>query len=258
MKMARFHKQSGRTQSVLEHLTNVSDFCRQNAEKINLSNTAYLIGILHDMGKLSEEFESYMESQMKGEKQSETKVDHGVYGAKYIFCRYENGDYIQKIASQIIAFVICYHHGGLSDCIGKNEIPLIKRMGKLSEENLHAVTKEFEELFSTTDLTNIFSKACEEIQSFIETISKKNIELDSFFFDIHLLIKTLYSILIDSDWLDSYLFEADIPIEEYKSSKPLETTLICTYQIYRIKLTVSNIKNPMAKCRKLCLKKETK
>ena len=82
MKIARFDENYN-IQTVEGHLLNVSSYCKKIAVKIGLEKTAYLIGIMHDMGKLSDEFQNYIKSQMN-KKESKSKVDHGVYGAKYI------------------------------------------------------------------------------------------------------------------------------------------------------------------------------
>jgi len=227
MKIARYHKESGREQPLKEHLDKVGGYCFKKAEKMGLSNTAYLIGILHDMGKLSEEFQNYMEKQKKGTEEDLPKVDHGVYGAKYIYSKYKdkiysnkNDEFIKDLASQIMAFAICYHHGGLADCIDNYEIPILKRMDKLSDEELNIVSKEFETMYP--DIDYYFEKSCGEIRKFFEDFIKFDKSKDHICFYIHLLIKTLYSILIDSDWLNSYEFEAGTP---YEPAIPLEKNL---------------------------------
>lgn len=225
MKIARFCKDTNTTQTVKEHLTNVGNLCKQTGLKIQLPNTAYIIGVLHDMGKLSDDFQNYIQNRIKEiqPKPGVVKVDHGAYGAKHIYDMYKDGTPMQKLTSQIIAFVICYHHGGLSDCIEKNEIPLLKRMDKLSKSNLEKAVDEFDEIFPEPGfIDTLFSKACDEIKAFSRIIRQNDAEPDNIFFETHLLVKILYSVLIDSDWLDSFIFEAKKP---YDKLKPLSEDL---------------------------------
>lgn len=214
MKIARFCKESKRTQSVKEHLDNVSMYCGRKARNINLENTAYLIGILHDMGKLSIDFQDYIEKQKlsNNDKQEGSKVDHAVYGAKYIYEKYKDGNKMQQYTSQVTALVLCYHHGGLPDCIDvNNKIALIERMNKVCDLKYKMVSEEFEDLYNKETVEGLFIKANYEIEKFLKKIysNKRNLA-----FEVHLLIKILYSITVDSDWLDSYLFEVNKPYVE--------------------------------------------
>lgn len=255
MKTARFHESSNATQTVKEHLRSVGKSCMEIGSKIKLSNTCYIIGLLHDMGKLSDDFQNYIAMQMDRakSKSGEAKVDHGVYGAKYIYEMYKDGTGIQKLTSQIIAFVICYHHGGLYNCVEKSEIPILKRMDKLSKANLEKAAEEFQKIFPDSNLIeNLFAKACDEISSFLNVIKKSNTQSDNAFFEMHLLIKTLYSILIDSDWLDSYVFEVNKPYEKPNSlSKELNTYIFHLQK----RLDKFKLSKPVGKMQKVVFEK---
>lgn len=216
MKIARFCKESKRTQSVKEHLDNVSKYCGRKACNINLKNTAYLIGLLHDMGKLGIDFQDYIEKQKlnNNDKQEGGKVDHAVYGAKYIYEKYKDGNKMQQYTSQVIALVLCYHHGGLPDCIDvNNKIALIERMNKVCDLKYKMVLEEFEHIYNKSIVEGLFIKANDEIETFLKKIYS-NVDKRNLAFEVHLLIKVLYSIIIDSDWLDSYLFEINKPYFE--------------------------------------------
>ena len=50
----------GRKQTVKEHCQNVADLCKQKTSTLECGNIGYLIGLLHDIGKLCSEFKEYL------------------------------------------------------------------------------------------------------------------------------------------------------------------------------------------------------
>ena len=203
MKIARKSK-DGKTQSVKCHLLNVANLSRNRGTLLNLGNVTFLAGLLHDMGKLSDDFQLYINSD------NEAKVDHGMYGAKYIYDMIpseESSDVFDKITAEIISLIICYHHGGLPNSVDDHfNIPLLKRICKNKFNDYLSVKKEFECLFEEFDISELFSKAVIEIKNYLIKFNKDYKTAQSYYFAKHLLIKILYSILIDSDWLDSFKF----------------------------------------------------
>jgi len=146
MYIARF--KNNRTQSVHEHITNVSKYCFDFGEIIKLQYTAKLCGILHDIGKYSDSFQKYIK-QAQLQTQNGTyeqwiktvkKVDHGVYGAKYIYDIYGNDKTYNKFVCDIISEVICYHHGGLPNNINENnQIPFLNRINSVTKEDMQKI-----------------------------------------------------------------------------------------------------------------------
>jgi len=117
------------TQTVFEHCKKVSEYCAFSGESIGISNLAKLAGIVHDMGKFSDGFQEYLNEAIKQTqnktydiwKKEAEKVDHGIFGAMYIHNKYHNLNGISKLTSEILAMVVCYHHGGLANCVDKEE-----------------------------------------------------------------------------------------------------------------------------------------
>ena len=56
------HISAERKQLLANHLTNVAELSRSHAQKIGLPLHGELIGILHDFGKYSTEFQNYLKS----------------------------------------------------------------------------------------------------------------------------------------------------------------------------------------------------
>ena len=57
---AHFRKTDGQGQSIQEHLENVSAIASKTAEMVDLASLAATVGLLHDIGKYSEEFQNYL------------------------------------------------------------------------------------------------------------------------------------------------------------------------------------------------------
>lgn len=214
MYIARFNEKNFKVQSVKEHTLNVAYFGRTFGDKLNVSSFLYLTGLLHDMGKYSEEFQNYINKELEEAKSGvrgnvndvADKVDHGVFGAKYIYEMYNKRDDYSCITSEILALICCYHHGGLPDCINNNtEITLLERFKKIDSNYMMKVYEKFARDIKI-DISKIFDEACSEIKVLLDKLIK--FEEESFFI-MHLFIKSVYSMLIDADRYDSYLFESD-------------------------------------------------
>lgn len=205
------HFTNEKTQSVRQHLLSVSEFCAEFAKSINLKSIAKLCGLLHDMGKYSESFQSYIKLSKAHQDDGTynewikgiTKVDHGVFGAKYIYQRACIKTPLEKLTCDIIAEVICYHHGGLPDNINdKNKVPICERIRSVSSDDMKKVTDIYEDENKDFDIDNLFQQSVLEITYICKKLHGKA------HFWLGMVIKHLYSILVDADRLDSYLFES--------------------------------------------------
>ena len=57
----------GRMQTIESHCINVAVYCFNIGKKIGLANVSYIAGLLHDVGKFSNEFQNYIK-KVKNEK----------------------------------------------------------------------------------------------------------------------------------------------------------------------------------------------
>ena len=93
--IAHQRKQDGAVQSLEEHLFGVAEIAESFAAKIGLSKQGELIGLLHDLGKYSEEFQNYLKSAVGIINADEDdfvdaqglkgKVDHSTAGAQLVW-----------------------------------------------------------------------------------------------------------------------------------------------------------------------------
>lgn len=77
MKYYAHSKDSNQYQLLIDHLTQVAELSKQFAEVFGAKQLGYLAGILHDLGKYSDEFQQ----RIRG---SKIKVDHSTAGAQWI------------------------------------------------------------------------------------------------------------------------------------------------------------------------------
>ncbi len=84
------------------HLRNVADLAKKFAAPLRLSAEAELAGLLHDLGKYRDEFQSYL----RGERTSSIETQHAIYGAAWALEPH------QQLGSM---FAVAGHHAGLRD-----------------------------------------------------------------------------------------------------------------------------------------------
>ena len=89
-------------QTLKDHLRNVADLARRFAEPLGLADEAELAGLLHDLGKYREEFQSYL----RGERASSVETQHAIYGAAWAMTPH------QQLGA---VFSVAGHHAGLHD-----------------------------------------------------------------------------------------------------------------------------------------------
>lgn len=166
------HKsKDGRKQPLIEHLTNVAKLSSQFAKSFNAENIAYEIGLYHDIGKYSDEFQKRING-------SNIKVDHSTPGAKEV----ANFNY-----GPIIAEAIAGHHTGLPDLGNDTDIP-----------NGSSLKSRFQRPLCNIDA---YKNELKNNNSY-----KEYREYTSNWFDIMFFTRMLFSCLVDADRTDTRLF----------------------------------------------------
>ncbi|MCI8455381.1 MAG: CRISPR-associated helicase Cas3' [Lachnospiraceae bacterium] len=214
MKSAHFKiscSQTIRCQSVKAHLEETAALSEQFAAKIKMPKTGRLLGILHDSGKFSHAYQTYLDECKQFElgkisaPPRKGSVDHGIFGAVYVMEELrDKKNVISEIVAEILAMVIASHHGGLRDFLGLDaSTPLwnrIEKYGRNKKEEYESIKEEFEKNFPQKDVRELFSEAVLEMEGLKRCLPNFTP------FQMHLVIKFLYSCLIDSDREDTRLF----------------------------------------------------
>lgn len=227
--LAHVRESDGKKQTLMAHLEGVANGAKGSAGKLGLGLAGELIGVLHDLGKYSGEFQGYLQSatgilnpdedeDFVGARGLKGKVDHSTAGAQFVWRELSKQGPLGQIAGQILALCIASHHSGLIDCLtsdssSSGEDAFTRRMGK-SEEKAH-----LEEVISKAD--SFITGRCQAIleeKILVETLKKiihgiiqnspeKSDRSVVAQFKIGLLVRYLFSCLIDADRLNSADFE---------------------------------------------------
>ena len=204
--IAHTREWDGKNQTVLEHLQGVARLSQQFASKINLPESGRLIGLMHDLGKYSASFQRYIgEGGIRGE------VDHATAGAQEIWTALSaTGNPVSLGAAQILAACTASHHTGLYDFVDQNgDSPFLTRINKskkhtFAEEALlncdSAIRREFADSIGSNAVLNEFKTIFCHIENSVEIGSLRR-------FHLGLLLRFLFSCLIDADRLDTANFE---------------------------------------------------
>jgi CRISPR-associated endonuclease/helicase Cas3 len=199
-------------QSVKEHLYNVATMSEEYGAKISLSATGELIGILHDMGKATKTFDSYIHYSIThpNDKSLRGSIDHATAGAVFVYDNFYNTtDPYQKFTAQLISLAICSHHGGLIDCLDLDGIDKFTARMEKEKENFHyqeALSAFKEECFEMAYIEELFTKSQDEIKSILVKINKIDGTAKFGRFAVGVLEKYLFSCVIDGDRYDTYTF----------------------------------------------------
>ena len=167
------HKDGDRIQTVLEHLTGTAQLAGTFADAFGKQEWGYCCGMLHDIGKYSEEF------QKKIKYDTNEQVDHSTAGTK--LCMEKGGYY------SLLAYCIAGHHAGLPD-YGNTEIPS-SLCGRLKKKICDYQAYQYE-----VKIPKI------ETDPFVRKPNK------NFDFSLSVFMRMIYSCLVDADFLDTEKF----------------------------------------------------
>jgi len=172
--IAHRDEESGREQSLREHLTGTAKKAEEFSAVIGAPELGRLCGLLHDIGKYSVKFQR----RIRG---SNEKVDHSTAGALEAM----------RLRNVPAAFCIAGHHSGLPD-LGNRKTALPEDgtfYGKISRK----AGRDIE------DYSAYSSEIAVQEAKIPENFAKDN--QSAFFF-----IRMLYSCLVDADYLDTEKF----------------------------------------------------
>ena len=233
MYIARFDRKTGRTQSLEEHLQYVSDFAISFANGVDSTDFTKIAARLHDIGKMSDEFQSYIRDP-QGKRGT---VRHALPGAALVWqSRLKQSK--QYLLSLLLANVIAGHHRGLYDqtvsffrSLQTTDDVLRSKAG----EEVEQVIASLDESLSSDDL-KLFNKWTTH---YLSHWMKGELEkIDVTFFEklsLETFTRMALSILVDADWSDASRFQNEESVIE-PENRPSFEVFQQKFQAYRSSL----------------------
>lgn len=220
--IAHLRESDSAKQTVGSHLMEVANICSKFTYKIGIPDAGLLLGLLHDLGKYSQDFQTYIKSAtnlLNSDVDNEYvdaeglkgKIDHSTAGAQWVwqnFCRY--GDQ-GKLIGQILAVCLASHHGGLLDCLRVDGINgFQKRISKSNvdthyNECLNICDKEIVYALNKIASSRFLKDIWKKIVAIVEPGKKEAARLKHF--RLGFFTRFLFSCLIDADRVNSADFE---------------------------------------------------
>lgn len=220
-------------QSLENHLRGVGNLSKQFANKLGLSVHGLLIGLVHDLGKYSTDFQRYIlsatgllnqdvDDEYVDAKGLKGKIDHSTCGAQVVWSALSTHGQKGQFAGQVLALCIASHHSGLIDCLS------------LSDKNavIDNFSKRVSKADSATHLAEAIGNADPELMQeargllndpgLIDALwswrnrlaasapgrdAQAKIQSPALHQQLGLLVRALFSCLIDADRIDTADFE---------------------------------------------------
>ena len=205
-------------QTLKDHLEGVAYLCRKNAEKIGCADYGEILGLLHDLGKYSQNFQNYIKSavgfidpdneeEFVDTKGLKGKIDHSTAGAQFLWKTFFSGSASERYLAQVLSLSLVSHHSGLIDCLttdsqGTYDV-FTRRLNKKDEKTHFSeisskmeITERLNKLINETDLCKPLEKILIRIY---ESCPEKNQQSTIFQFQVGLVVRFLFSCLIDAD-----------------------------------------------------------
>lgn len=212
-------------QSVSEHCRNTARYAAAALDPVGLSAAGELAGLLHDLGKYSEQFQQYIKNGVG----ARGSVTHTFHGVRFLLERYFKADAedFSGVVSELLALAVGEHHG-LFDCADDHQKNGFQH--RLAKEDIgyeEARDNFFRFCASREELDQKFQAAQQELTPVLERILTMTSEDNVFFGDetafySGLLARLLLSAVIEGDRRDTAMFMEDAVFPPTRSGGELE------------------------------------
>ncbi len=201
--IAHVREKDKKIQPLKDHLHQARQLAESYGTKLGLKYLAGLAGMLHDLGKYSDEFQDYINRAAFCPEAATVKrgrIDHSTAGGRLLFSMFHNnGSFYEKLLAEIVGNAIISHHANLQDYISPFvESSYLQRVqGKELPGYETAVDRFFQEVITKAKFVKYVGAALDELMEFTD-----HSPTQTFF-----LTKLLFSCLIDADRTDARQFD---------------------------------------------------
>lgn len=167
-------------QRLIDHLKTTSELAAQMGKEFGIADMAHAAGLLHDIGKYSQEFQA----RLRG---SNRRVDHATAGAREITRLFPAEP--DKWLAELISYCIAGHHTGLPDYGSPADVEGDPTLLARREKKKLPDYSRYREEIDTSQL---------QMQPPRLTVNRAHPG-----FTLSFLTRMLFSVLVDADWLET-------------------------------------------------------
>lgn len=212
-------------QPLADHLTAVGERARFVGAKFGLPTTAHLLGLVHDLGKALACWQAYLQTRKPGD----PKLDHATLGAYYLWTRLSrhplcppDGFEPDRLIAALLGTVVISHHGqGLYDLArladGAVSFPLQQHFEDLGGQAVldaqlvearHALPESYWRALEDLSMGAVAAELRTGVAALRRPryLAGKPTTPHVFGVQVGLLLRMLYSALIDADRRDAAYF----------------------------------------------------
>ena len=213
-------------QTVAEHCRKTAYYAAECLSGSGLSKAAYLAGLLHDMGKATLQFKTYIEDAAAGEAVRRGAVVHTFAGVRFLLKQYHSATpaSYDDITCELLAYAIGAHHGSF-DCVGENRASGFQHRLSSHDSEYHESTRNFlNGCVGREEVDSLFRAACQELTKVFEQIQDRlcrdpALAGQELPFYIGLMARLLLSAVIQGDRRDTAEFMAGIARPSFPEDK---------------------------------------
>ncbi|WP_459965874.1 CRISPR-associated helicase Cas3' [Paenibacillus sp. JCM 10914] len=203
--IAHIRESDQQIQTVEQHLLEVKSLAEQYGSVIGVQHITGLAGMLHDMGKFTDKFRSYILQAVQNPDAPPRKgsVDHSTAGGRLLYHLFHTKE--KGLLAEIVGNAIISHHSYLHDYISPDlELKYLYRVRDKQDidEFDKSVQLFFESVMNERNFYDYVDRAVEELHRFRQISSTLNSEVKMMF-----LSKYVFSALIDADRTNTREFE---------------------------------------------------
>lgn len=224
--IAHIRESDKQVQTVEKHLLEVKELAESYGEKLAVKHLTGLAGMLHDLGKYTNEFREYILEAVSNPDAPPKRgsVDHSTAGGKLLYELFHSGGKINPykgIVAEVVGNAIISHHSYLQDFLSPDlESNYLKRVrDKELDEFVRTKQCFFENVMNEADFHAYVDKAAGELEKFLAKEPLENSGKQLMF-----LTKFVFSALIDADRTNTRLFEENMTNNSVKNHQELFDT----------------------------------
>jgi len=219
--IAHIRENDKEIQSVPEHLLGVRALAETYGAKIGVKHIVGLAGMLHDLGKFTNVFRTYILDAAANPDRPPKRgdVDHSTAGGKLLYDMFKKvrSSKYKELLAEVVGNAIISHHSYLHDFLGPESKSDYLRRVRDKEIEEYELSKRlfFEQLIDEQSFHSYVEAAASELESFLTPPSHDNPSKLMF------LTKFVFSALIDADRTNTRVFENNVATEQEQSREEL-------------------------------------